>query len=93
MKVIKKKIEYKASSIIYLMKYDQKFVHNSIKYFHHHDQLYSHSLHIAIYSMNIGNILEYTQKQLMQIGTASLLIDIGYKKIPYEIINKTSALT
>jgi len=91
-KINKQCVEILVTSIIYLIKHDKEFIRKSLNYFLHHDQLYSHSLHIAIYSVNIGIILKYSDEKLLQIGTAALLIDIGTKKIDDAILNKPSAL-
>lgn len=42
--------------------------------------------------MKLGNDLDLSNKELIQIGTAALLHDLGIKKIDESLINKSSKL-
>ncbi len=80
-------------SIIYLVKYDVSFLKSTIPYFVNDNMLKNHSLQVAIYALVIGNILKFKDDDLLKLGTAALLHDIGFKKIDEAIINKKSILT
>lgn len=79
-------------SIIYLIKHDENFVRNTMPYFINNDTLINHSLHVAIYALILGNKLHFTEEQLLQLGTAGLLHDVGLKKIDHSIITKAAQL-
>lgn len=80
-------------SIIYLVKYDVTFLKSTIPYFVNDNMLKNHSLQVAIYALVIGNVLKFKDDDLLKLGTAALLHDIGFKKIDETIINKKSMLT
>lgn len=80
-------------SIIYLIKYDHDMARNTMPYFNNNDTLVNHSLHVAIYALILGNQLHFSDEQLLQIGTAAFLHDVGLKKIDHTIITKTTSLS
>ncbi|MDK9694328.1 MAG: HD domain-containing protein [Sulfurimonas sp.] len=80
-------------SIIYLIKHDVNFVKNTMPHFINNDALVNHSLHVAIYALVLGNQLQYTEEQLLQLGTAGLLHDVGLKKIDHSVITKAAKLS
>lgn len=55
--------------------------------------LFEHSLNVSIYAVQIGLIIGYNRSQLLDLCASSLLHDIGYLKIPIEILNKPGKLT
>ena len=55
--------------------------------------LYAHSLNVLIFSLKVGFGLRYDKPQLIELGLAAFLHDIGMSKIPEEILNKTEPLT
>lgn len=57
------------------------------------DYTFQHSLNVAIYSLTIGNKLNFTAKQLSELGTGAILHDIGKVFIDREILQKPSRLT
>ena len=57
------------------------------------DVFLHHSVNTAIFSMKMGIALNYDQEQLVKLGTAALLHEIGISKIPEIIMYKNSALT
>ncbi|EDZ62160.1 metal dependent phosphohydrolase [Sulfurimonas gotlandica GD1] len=77
-------------SIVFLIKYDDKFLKNTIPYFINEHCMKNHSLHVAIYAMSLGNGLGLNNKKLLQLGTAGLLHDIGLKKINESLLNKST---
>lgn len=85
-------VELIVKSIIYILKYDEFFIKNTMPYFINDNMLKNHSLHVAIYAVSLGNALKLNDEQLLKLGIAGLLHDVGFKKIDTEIINKESQL-
>ena len=79
-------------SIIYLIKYDENFLKNTIPNFSNNHDLINHSLHVAVYAMSIGNKLNLGSKQLLQLGISGILHDVGLKKIDKILLEKTTEL-
>ncbi|MDD2652531.1 MAG: HD domain-containing protein [Sulfurimonas sp.] len=80
-------------SIIYLIKHDSNFARSTMPHFINNDALVNHSLHVAIYSLILGNKLRFSDEQLLQLGTAAILHDVGLKKIDHSVIEKTTGLS
>jgi len=80
-------------SIIFLIKYDKSFLKNTIPNFKNEYDFANHSLHVSIYALNIGHKLNLDTQSLINLGTASLLKDIGYKKIDDELLLKNDLLS
>lgn len=57
------------------------------------DVLVYHSINVFIYSIKVGFGLKYSKHQLIELGLAAMLHDIGMTKIPEEIIKKSSSLS
>ncbi|RPH52462.1 MAG: HD domain-containing protein [Desulfobacteraceae bacterium] len=57
------------------------------------DYLISHLINVLIYSLKIGKGLKYPEEELLELGLAALLYDIGFFKIPENITKKVSRLT
>ncbi|HOQ12347.1 MAG TPA: HD domain-containing phosphohydrolase [Spirochaetota bacterium] len=55
--------------------------------------LVTHSVNVTFYSILIGLAMNYNDRQLMELGTGTILIDSGMTKIPVYIIHKQSNLT
>ncbi len=51
-----------------------------------------HSVNVCILSVALGRRLGFTKAQLLDLGLASLLHDIGKSRIPLEILNKVGPL-
>ena len=86
-------IEHIVKSIIFLTQNYDKYLKNVIPYFKSEYELSIHSLQVCIYAINLGDTLKLDSKELLQLGTASLLHDIGMKKIDASITSKQSELT
>jgi HD-GYP domain-containing protein (c-di-GMP phosphodiesterase class II) len=80
-------------AIIYLIQDNNKYLKNLMPYFKTIDDLATHSIHVAIYAINLGHSLEFSNKKLLKLGIAGLLHDIGTIKIDTAILNKDSSLT
>ncbi len=52
-----------------------------------------HGINVAIFSIKIGEGLGYKRDQLVELGIAALIHDIGMCKIPDEVVNKEGVLT
>jgi len=57
------------------------------------DYLIKHLINVMVYSLKIGTGLKYSSEELLELGLAALLYDIGFFKIPESITGKKSKLT
>jgi HD-GYP domain-containing protein (c-di-GMP phosphodiesterase class II) len=57
------------------------------------DYTFEHSLRVSILASMIGKWLGYSKDQLIELGQAALLFDIGKMKIPDFILNKEKPIT
>jgi len=57
------------------------------------DFLYAHSVNASILATNLGLAFGYGRSELINLCVSSLVHDLGYLKLPQEIINKPSKLT
>ncbi|MBF8277578.1 MAG: hypothetical protein HW390_2651 [Candidatus Brocadiaceae bacterium] len=58
----------------------------------HYDSMV-HGINVMIFSIKIGEGLGYNREQLIELGLAALLHDIGMCKIPDDIVKKEGSLT
>ncbi len=84
-------VELIVQNIIFLVQNDKSYLKNSIEYFLNNYDLPIHSLHVTIYAISLGHRLDIGEKQLLELGVAALLHDVGKKKL-VDIIDKTTAL-
>jgi putative nucleotidyltransferase with HDIG domain len=59
----------------------------------HHEYTYLHCVNVGILSVSIGVKLNFIRDDLIQLGAAGILHDIGKKKIPLEVLDKQGKLT
>lgn len=59
----------------------------------HHEYTYLHCVNVGILSVSIGVKLNFTRDELIQLGAAGILHDIGKKKTPITILDKQGKLT
>ncbi|MEH7612064.1 HD-GYP domain-containing protein [Gottfriedia acidiceleris] len=57
------------------------------------EYLFTHSLHVAMYSLGIGTALDLSKIELNLLGLGALLHDVGKMAIPKKILNKRDRLT
>lgn len=57
------------------------------------DYTYSHSLSTAIISMSIGIKLQWAKEDIVELGLAAILHDMGKAKIPLAILQKPGSLS
>ena len=79
--------------IIDLIQDDKQYLKETMPYFINKFELNSHSLHVAIYAINLGILLGFNAKELLVIGKAALLHDIGIKKIDSSIIENEGIIS
>ncbi len=56
------------------------------------DYTYHHSLSVAVLAISIGQVLNFSESELNQLGMCAMMHDIGKTAIPIEIIQKPSRL-
>lgn len=59
----------------------------------HDEYSYTHSLNVALLSVNMARAMDLPDNALMVIGMAALLHDIGKELVPDEVLNKPGKLT
>jgi putative nucleotidyltransferase with HDIG domain len=79
-------------SLLILIKYDDYILKNTMPYFLNDNNLSNHSLHVAIYAMKLASELKLENEELIKIGIAGLLHDVGVKKVNESFINKSTKL-
>ncbi|MGR3173160.1 MAG: HD-GYP domain-containing protein [Candidatus Scalindua sp.] len=57
------------------------------------DNLAVHSVNVCIYALMLGKGVNYSSKQLIELGITALLHDIGMVFMPQEIVEKNGKLT
>jgi putative nucleotidyltransferase with HDIG domain len=57
------------------------------------EEIYLHSMNVAVLSMMLAKELGFSSEEIKQIGIACLFHDIGKVEIPYHIVNNTRTLT
>ena len=85
-------LESITKSVLFLIKENKNFLKDTIHYFSDDYILNVHSLHVAIYAMNLGNLLNFTDAKLLDLGVAGLLHDVGINKIDDNITHKNLEL-
>ena len=54
---------------------------------------HTHSLHVTIYAISLGSLINLSIDSLLDLGEAALLHDLGKSKIDTNLINKKGTLT
>jgi HD-GYP domain-containing protein (c-di-GMP phosphodiesterase class II) len=85
-------LESIANNIIALVKNNERYLKDTIQYFSNDYALDIHSLHVAIYAVNLGNLLNLNADKLLSLGVAGLIHDIGIQKIDDSITHKSLEL-
>ncbi len=57
------------------------------------DYTFAHSVNVTVISILIGKFLNFSYNELLNLGTGSLMHDIGKAVLPDEILNKPGKLT
>lgn len=85
-------VESIVKSIIFLIKSKKQYLKGNIQYFADDYQVASHSIHVAIYALNLGHFLGLNEHELLSLGTAGLLHDVGLQTVNKDILEKDSEL-
>jgi len=80
-------------SIIFLVQANPNFLKEIIPYFENKHELSTHSLNVTIYSLSLGRLIKLTNSELLQLGIASLLHDLGLKKVDEKLLERDEKLT
>ncbi|NPV90082.1 MAG: HD-GYP domain-containing protein [Firmicutes bacterium] len=59
----------------------------------HDDFIFLHSVNVCVLAMMIGRSMSMSPAQLRDLGTGALLHDVGWTKLPREILEKDERLT
>lgn len=59
----------------------------------HHEYTYTHCINVGILSVGIGMKFNLKRDELLHLGTAGMLHDIGKKGVPVEILDKRGKLS
>lgn len=81
------------ASTILLLKYNDKFLQEAMSLFTKEHTLSTHSLQVCIYSLKLGLLLHLNDEELIILGLAAFLHDVGYKKLTFNPISKKNILT
>ena len=58
-----------------------------------YEQLSSHLTNVSIYTIKLGQGLNYRKEELFQLGISGMFYDIGLAKVPDRILNKPGKFT
>lgn len=86
-------VESIVGSIIFLIQNKKTYLKETIQHFSNEYELDFHSLHVAIYAVNLGSALGLNKDELLALGMAGLLHDLGLTEVDKKITQKSSALT
>jgi len=70
-------------SVIFLIQNNEHYLQKIMPELSNNYNLHAHSFDVMVYSLHIGNLLKYSYGQLLKLGEAALLHDIGEKKTDY----------
>ncbi|WP_373071315.1 HD-GYP domain-containing protein [Sulfurimonas sp.] len=80
-------------SIVLLVRHNIGFVKDNMVNFRNDSDLAHHSLHVCIYAVNLGAVLGLNDQQLLDLGIAGYIQDLGLKKIDNSVVSKDSPLS
>jgi HD-GYP domain-containing protein (c-di-GMP phosphodiesterase class II) len=86
-------VEGLIKSIILLVRNNTSFVKDNMVNFKNDSDLAHHSLHVSIYAVNLGAALGLGDEQLLDLGVAGYVQDLGLKKIDESVVLKDSPLS
>ncbi len=78
-------------SIIFMITNHKEYLKSVISSLKNDFELPTHSFNVCLYALHIGFYLKMSNKELIRLGTAALLHDIGKKKID-DIVHKNTKL-
>lgn len=80
------------NSIIFLVHHNEKFTNSVMPYFTRCYTFANHSLQVAVYAIKLGTLLKLDSEELLKLGIAALLHDVGFKKLSFQPICKNDLL-
>ena len=86
-------VEAMVNSITFLTKSNPNFLKSAVGYFINNDKVSNHTLHVTIYAIKFAHILGFNKEQFLQLGVASMLHDIGMKKLDDSLVGKSTPLS
>ncbi len=73
---------------------DEHFAINSLMAIAAHDYYtHTHSINVSIYALSLGKFLKLSKEELIILGEAALMHDLGKSRIRADVINKHGKLT
>lgn len=79
-------------SIIFLIRNNNHYLKEAMPHLKNDYKMPAHSLNVTLYALHIGYLCKFEKKELVKLGQAAFLQDIGKKKF-CSIINKGDALS
>lgn len=86
-------VEGLVRSIILLVRHNIGFIKENMTKFKNDSNLAHHSLHVCIYAVSLGTALGLNDYQLLDLGVAGYIQDLGLKKIDDSVVSKNSPLS
>ncbi|MDQ1263751.1 MAG: hypothetical protein QG559_752 [Campylobacterota bacterium] len=80
-------------SALFLINYNDKFISAVMPFFTSGYKISNHCLHVMIYALKLGTLIDLSDEEILHLGLAALLHDIGYKNISHELLQKDTYLT
>ena len=76
-------------NILNILKEEKTFLKKNIHYFSDNYSIDKHSLHVTIYALNLGILLQFDKNKLELLGMAGLLHDIGLEEYRESIYHES----
>jgi len=86
-------IEAIVNAISFLTKDNPNFLKSAVSCFINNDKVSNHTLHVTIYAIKFAHVLGYSKEKYLQLGVASMLHDIGMKKLDDSLVGKSTPLS
>ncbi len=81
------------SDFVSFIKHEPEAMGHLISLSGHDFYTYNHSLDVAIYSLGLGQIIGFSEKELEELGIAALFHDIGKRNVSLDILCKKGNLS
>lgn len=81
------------SALVDSILHDTKAIESLLRVTAHDYYTHTHSLNVSIYALSLGLFLKLSEQDMIELGQAALLHDLGKSKVAYEIINKNGRLS
>ena len=74
-------VEAIVESLIFLTHHNKHYLRDAMPHLRNDYGFSTHSFNVAVYALHLGNILHFSHAQLVKLGKAALLHDIGTKNL------------